>query len=148
MNWPPHITVASIIEKDNRFLMVEEISDGLIVFNQPAGHLEPGESLQQAAIRETFEETGWHIELTHVLGVSKYTSPLNNVIYYRTSFIGTALEHDKNAQLDDGIIQATWLTLEELEAQADKLRSPLVVKNIKQYLAGERYPLSIIDDHY
>lgn len=146
MNWPPHITVACIVEKDNKFLMVEETSNGKIVYNQPAGHLEPGETLKEAAIREAFEETGWHIEPTHVLGVSKYASPHNGVIYYRTSFIANAVKHDANTQLDEGIIQAVWLSLEELEAQTDKLRSPLVLKNIKQYLAGERYPLSMIAD--
>ena len=146
MNWPPHITVACIVEKDDKFLMVEEKSNGQIVYNQPAGHLEPDETLQQAAVRETFEETGWHIEPTHVLGVSKYSSKHNGIIYYRTSFIATAIEYDENAQLDEGIIRAVWLTLDELEAQTEKLRSPLVLKNIKQYLAGERYPLSLIAD--
>ncbi len=147
MNWPPHITVACIVEKDNKFLLVEEISNGKIVYNQPAGHLEPGETLHQAAVREAFEETGWHIEPTHVLGVSKYAYPHNGNIYYRTSFIATAIDHDPDAQLDEGIIRVVWLSLEELEAEPDKLRSPLVVKNIKQYLAGERYPLSLIDDN-
>ena len=146
MNWPPHITVACIVEKDNKFLMVEEQSNGILVINHPAGHLEPGETLHQAAIRETFEETGWHVELTHVLGISKYTVPHNGTVYYRHSFIASPLTKDTDAVLDEGIIRAVWMTIDELEAQADKLRSPLVLKNIRQYLAGERYPLSLISD--
>lgn len=146
MSWPPHITVATIVEKDNRFLMVEETSNGRLVYNQPAGHLEPDETLAQAAVRETLEETGWHVEPEHVLGISKYVAPHTGTIYYRTTFIAKALEHDASIQLDDGIERALWLSYDELKSQIDKLRSPLVLENIEQYLAGERYPLSLIAD--
>lgn len=146
MNWPPHITVACIIERDGKFLMVEEISNGELVYNQPAGHLEPGETLAEAAIREALEETGWHVEPQHVLGVSKYVAPHTDTVYYRTSFIAEAIQHDANAALDEGIQQAVWLSYDELKSQPEKLRSPLVLKNIEQYLAGERYPLSLIAD--
>ena len=146
MSWPPHITVATIIERQGKFLMVEELSNGRLVYNQPAGHLDPGESLQQAAVRETLEETGWHVEPTAVVGVSKYVAPHNGTIYYRTTFVATALQQQADAVLDTGIQQAVWLSYEELKQQRDKLRSPLVLKNIEQYLAGERYPLSLIDD--
>lgn len=146
MAWPPHITVAAIVEKDGKFLMVEEISHGRVVYNQPAGHLDPDESLQQAAVREAYEETGWHIEPTAVLGVAKYYAPENDTIYYRTSFIANAVSFDENAILDDGIQQAVWLSYEELKAAKDKLRSPLVLKNVEQYLAGHQYPLDMICD--
>lgn len=146
MSWPPHITVATIVEQEGKFLFVEELSNGKLVYNQPAGHLDPGETLQQAAVRETYEESGWHVEATAVVGVSKYTSPHNGTIYYRTTFVAKAISYDNNATLDTGINQAVWLTYEELKAQPEKLRSPLVLKNLEQYLAGERYPLSIIYD--
>ncbi|CAA0125175.1 Phosphatase NudJ [BD1-7 clade bacterium] len=146
MSWPPHITVASIICKDDKFLLVEEEKNGKLVFNQPAGHLEPGETLEQAAIRETQEESGWTVKLTHVLGVYRYTAP-NGTIYYRHAYIADTVSHDPNATLDDGIQQAVWLTYDELKAQPDKLRSPLVLKNIDDYLAGNRYPLTLINDH-
>lgn len=145
MLWPPHITVACIIEKDGKFLMVEELCNGELVYNQPAGHLEPGESLQEAAIREALEETGWHVQPTHVLGVSRYVSQAG-IIYYRTSFIAEAISHDPTATLDEGIINAPWLSYEELRSRPEKLRSPLVLKNIEQYLSGQRYPLTLIDD--
>lgn len=146
MSWPPHITVAAIVEKDGKFLMVEEISGGKLVYNQPAGHLDPDETLAEACVREAFEESGWHIEVTHVLGVSRYTSARSGTLYYRTSFIAHTLAHDPTATLDDGIEQAVWLSYEEIKAQPEKLRSPLVLKNIEQYLSGECYPLSIIQE--
>ena len=145
-NWPPHITVASVIEKDGKFLLVEEISAGRLVFNQPAGHLEPNESLAEAAVRETLEETGWHSKPLYVLGISKYIAPHNGTIYYRTTFISEALDYDPSIILDDGIQQAVWLDVETLRANPDKLRSPLVLENIEQYLNGEHYPLSMIND--
>ena len=148
MSWPPHITVACVIEKDGKFLLVEEISNGKQVYNQPAGHLEPNETLAEAAIRETFEESGWHIELSHFLGISKYVSTHSNTIYYRHCFIAKALAHDDSASLDKGIIRAVWLSHSELKQNIDKARSPLVLLNIEQYLAGEKYPLSMIcEDH-
>jgi len=145
MYWSPHITVASIVERNGKFLMVEERCNGTVVFNQPAGHLEPDETLAEAAIRETYEETGWHVKPTHVLGVSKYISTAG-VTYYRTTFIAEAIDFDRTAALDEGIISAQWLSYEELSAQYEKLRSPLVLKNIDSYLRGDRYPLSLIDD--
>lgn len=147
-SWPPHITVACVIEKDGKFLMVEETSGGKLVYNQPAGHLDPNETLLEAAVRETLEETGWHIKLTAVLGISRYTAQHSNIIYYRTTFIAQAIQHDASIVLDQGIEQALWLDLETLKKYPDKLRSPLVVKNIEQYLSGQSFPLSYIDESY
>jgi 8-oxo-dGTP pyrophosphatase MutT (NUDIX family) len=146
MEWYPHLTVATVIENDGRFLLVEEWSGGELVFNQPAGHLEPDESLAEAARREALEETGWTIELQGVVGFGLYTAPGNGVTYHRTTFFGRPLAHDAQRPLDTGIERAVWLTLEEIERLAPRMRSPLVPKVIHQYLDGHRYPLSMILD--
>lgn len=144
MTWAPHITVATIVERDNRFLMVYEEADGQKVYNQPAGHLDPDETLHEAAIRETLEETGWTIELTGVVGVNLYTAPSNGVTYLRTTFIGKALSHDNQRQLDTGIIEAVWLTYEELVARKDQLRSPMTLQIIDDYRNGRVFPLNVV----
>jgi len=144
MTWAPHVTVATIIERENRFLMVYEEADGKKVYNQPAGHLDPDETLHQAAIRETLEETGWTIQLTGVVGVNLYTAPSNGVTYLRTTFIGEALHHDTERKLDTGIIEAVWLTYEELVARKAQLRSPMTLQIIEDYRNGRIFPLSVI----
>ena len=144
--WPPHITVACVIEQQGKFLLVEETSGGRLVFNQPAGHLEPNESLLEAAKREVLEETGWYCQPTHVLRISKYIAPHNGTVYYRTTFIAEALHHDSNLPLDAGIERALWMDVDEIKQQQCKLRSPLVLEDIEHYLQGERYPLSLIND--
>ena len=143
MTWAPHVTVATIIERDNRFLMVYEESDGKLVYNQPAGHLDPDETLFEAAIRETLEETGWTIKLTGVVGVNLYTAPSNGITYFRTTFIGEALSHDTNRPLDTGIIDAVWLTYEELLERKEQLRSPMTLQIVEEYRAGRRFPLEV-----
>jgi 8-oxo-dGTP pyrophosphatase MutT (NUDIX family) len=144
MTWAPHVTVATIIERDNRFLMVYEDADGQLVYNQPAGHLDPDETLQQAAVRETLEETGWAIKLTGVVGVNLYIAPSNGITYCRTTFIGEAVSHDVNCRLDTGIIEAVWLTYEELVERKDQLRSPMTLQIIDEYRAGRRFPLEVV----
>jgi 8-oxo-dGTP pyrophosphatase MutT (NUDIX family) len=144
MTWAPHVTVATIIERDNRFLMVYEDADGQLVYNQPAGHLDPDETLQQAAVRETLEETGWAIKLTGVVGVNLYTAPSNGITYCRTTFIGEAVSQDINRPLDTGIIEAVWLTYEELVERKDQMRSPMTLQIIDEYRAGRRFPLTVI----
>lgn len=143
MTWKPHVTTAAIVTRDDRFLMVEERSEGRVVFNQPAGHIEGGESIFAAARRETLEETGWEVELSHFLGLYTYLSPVNNTTYFRFSFLATALTR-VSAQLDTGIIAAHWLSLDEIRQRRDQLRSPLVLECISDYLAGRRYPLDLI----
>lgn len=142
--WAPHVTVATIIEHDNRYLMVYEESDGQKVYNQPAGHLDPDETLTAAALRETMEETGWAIKLTGVVGIHLYTAPSNGITYFRTTFIGEALSHDPDYKLDTGIIEALWLTYEEIVALKDELRSPMTLQIIEEYRAGRRFPLEVI----
>jgi 8-oxo-dGTP pyrophosphatase MutT (NUDIX family) len=144
MNWHAHVTVATVIEDNGRFLLVEEQQRGRLVLNQPAGHLEPGESLIEAALRETLEETGWTVEIQGLVGVGLYTAPSNGVTYYRTTFFGRPLRHDPERLLDTGIERALWLTPAEMQAEAERLRSPLVAKAVEHYLAGHRYPLSLI----
>lgn len=146
MRFTPHVTVATLIEDQGRFLMVEEMSDGRAVLNQPAGHLEADESLIQAALRETLEETGWEVELTAVTGIYLYAAPSNGVTYQRVCFAARPLRHLPERELDNGIIGPRWLTRDELLAHREQWRSPLILRCIDDYLAGERFPLSLIRD--
>lgn len=147
MIWAPHVTVATLVENQGRFLMVYEHSDGQRLYNQPAGHLDPHESLLQAAVRETLEETGWRVELTHLLGISQYVSPANGFTYIRTSFIAKPLEAVANAVLDADIIEPLWLTYDEILARHAQLRSPLVLNDIERFRSGQRFPLSAVFSH-
>lgn len=144
MKWHAHVTVATVIEDNGRFLLVEELQRGHPVLNQPAGHLEPGESLIEAAVRETLEETAWTVEIQGLVGVGLYTAPSNGVTYYRTTFFGRPLSHDPHRPLDTGIQRALWMTAAEMQAEAERLRSPMVASAVERYLAGQRFPLSLI----
>ncbi len=144
--WKPHATVAAIIERDNRFLMVEEISGNQNVYNQPAGHLDPDESLIEAAIRETQEETAWQFTPEYISGIYRWDQSSTNRCFLRVAFVGSCDNHDKEQPLDDGIIRALWLTRDELIAQTDKLRSPMVLRCIDDYLEGKKYPLDLLTD--
>ncbi len=144
MTWTPHATVAVIVEDEKgRFLLVEEISHGQVVFNQPAGHVEEGEKIIDAALRETLEETGWKVEPEFFVGVYTYKAPANGVTYHRFCFSARALAR-VTRELDDGIIAAHWLTPDEIRQQSDKLRSPLVMQCIEDYRNGRRFPLDVI----
>lgn len=146
MDWQAHVTVATIIEDQGRFLFVEELKQGRAVLNQPAGHLDPNESLQHAAVRETLEETGWDVELTGVVGIYLYTAPSNGVTYQRICFAANALRHHEDYALDEGIIGAVWLTRDELIAQQERWRSELVLRCVDDYLNGERFSLDLLRD--
>lgn len=143
MRFLPHVTVATIIEEQGRFLMVEERRDHRLVLNQPAGHVEEDESLIQAAQRETLEETGYSVELTAVVGIYLFKAD-NGVSYQRSCFVGRAVDHDPTRTLDEGIVRALWLTLDELKARRDDLRSYLVLDCIEDYLAKPHYSLDLI----
>ena len=148
--WTPHVTVATVVEKDGRFLFVEEHTEGVThtVFNQPAGHVESGETLIQAAIRETLEETGHTVEVDALLGIYTYTPPMfPDRTYYRFCFLAHSIDADLNAPLDTGIVRAVWMNLDELQETA-RARSPLVTKAIQDALSGQRYPLSLIYEHH
>jgi 8-oxo-dGTP pyrophosphatase MutT (NUDIX family) len=141
--WKPDVTVATIVARDGRFLVVEERVRGELVLNQPAGHLEPDESLADAARRETREETGWTVELEHFLGVYQWSSGPGEH-FVRFAFAARALVHDAAQPLDTGIVRALWLTREEIAAGATRPRSPLVLRCIDDFAAGTRLPLSAL----
>ncbi|MGH8122233.1 MAG: NUDIX hydrolase [Rudaea sp.] len=142
--WRPDVTVATIVARDRRFLVVEEVVRGELVLNQPAGHLEPDETLHAAALRETLEETGWTVALTDLVGVYQWPSADGKRQFLRFAFAATPLIHDAQRKLDQGIVRALWLTREEIVAESARLRSPLVLGNIDDWLAGRRYPLHAI----
>lgn len=143
--WRPHVTVACVVADGDRYLMVEETVRGRTVYNQPAGHLDDGESLADAARRETLEETGWTVELRHLIGVHQWRSSEHDDMVIRFSFAATALSHDAARTLDTGIQRALWLTRAEIAALGDRLRGPLVLLSIDTWLAGQRLPLDTLD---
>lgn len=140
----PAITVASVIVRDGRFLVVEEWAGEKLVINQPAGHLEPGESVLDAVVRETREETCWGFRPDFLIGVYLWEHPSRTHSYLRLAFGGEALDHDPAAALDEGIERPLWLTPEELESRREDLRSPLVLRCVRDCLNGERYPLGLL----
>jgi 8-oxo-dGTP pyrophosphatase MutT (NUDIX family) len=139
--WRPHVTVACVVARGDRYLMVEEEVDGRLAYNQPAGHLDDGESLAAAAVRETLEETGWTVELDDFIGVHQWRSTEHGEGVVRFSFAARALAHDPRRPLDTGIRQALWLTRADIAALGERLRSPLVLLSIDAWLAGQRLPL-------
>ncbi|MEH6583712.1 MAG: NUDIX hydrolase [Halioglobus sp.] len=145
-DWIPHVTVATVVEQDGLYLLVEERdkTTGAMVFNQPAGHLEANETLAQAALRETLEETGWQVELSGVLGIALYTAPSNGITYHRTTFVARPLKALENAPIDPDISHIHWLDYEAILQNSAKMRSPLVIAAIEQYRNGHYYPLDLI----
>ena len=147
MIWKPNVTVAAVVERDGRFLLIEEDTAHGRLFNQPAGHLEPGESLIHAVARETLEESAYTFEPTGLLGVYHYHSDADGVTYMRFAFTGKIVGHDASRALDKGIVRAAWLTPEEIRRDASRHRSPLVMRCVEDYLAGRRYPPELIHHH-
>jgi 8-oxo-dGTP pyrophosphatase MutT (NUDIX family) len=133
-----------VVERDNRFLLVEEEIKGKMTLNQPAGHLEPNESLIDAVIRETQEETAWSLTPEALVGIYRWIHPEKGDTYIRYCFSGSVTDHDPNQPLDGDIHQAVWLTLDEIKDRLDEHRSPLVLSCFEDYLAGCRFPLSIL----
>jgi len=146
MIWKPHVTVAAIVEREGKFLLIEEQAEGKVVLNQPAGHLDPGERLIDAVVRETLEETAWHFRPEARLGVYLWQKPDSDITYLRFAFTGQLLRHDPGRTLDHGILRAVWLTAEEIARAADRLRSPQVLRCIDDYRSGKRYPLDALCD--
>jgi 8-oxo-dGTP pyrophosphatase MutT (NUDIX family) len=150
--WRPSVTVAAIVERDGRFLCVEEETDEGLRINQPAGHLDPGESLAQGVARETLEETAYDFEPKALIGVYLWRPAPRpgsgeSVTYLRFAFTGALGRHHPERALDEGIVRALWLTREELAAASERLRNPLVVQCIDDYLAGQRYGLELLHAH-
>ena len=143
MIWKPHATVAAITEKNGKFLIVEENVEGEIVYNQPAGHLDPKETLIDAVIRETREETAWRFHPEALVGIYLWEQPNTDRTFLRFAFCGKCDDHHDDQTLDDGILRALWMSKEEL-LQSNRLRSPMVIKNIDDYVAGKRLPLDTL----
>lgn len=144
--WTPHMTVAAVIERDGRFLMVEERAEGRRVYNQPAGHLEPDERLVDAVVREVLEEARTHFVPEAVVGLYRWVNPASGETHVRVAFSGTVNGIEPERPLDDPIIEAGWYSYEELRARPEALRSPLVLGCIEDYLRGRRYALDLLRD--
>lgn len=142
--WKPNVTVAAVVERDGRFLLVKEHTVEGIRYNQPAGHLEPDESLIDAVRREALEETGWHVEPEALLGIYQARAVRADITYLRFAFICRPVSAEPDYRLDQGIIEALWMTPAEIDVHRDMLRSPSVRLCIDDYLAGERFPLGLI----
>lgn len=143
--WQPDVTVATVVARDGKLLMVEEFDRSKrLVLNQPAGHLEPDESLFEAALRETREETGWDVNLTGFIGAYQWKAAETDRHYLRFAFAAEPLRHDAGRRLDDGIQCALWLTPAELQAESHRHRSPLVWRAVADFLAGRRNPLTLL----
>ena len=147
MQWKPNTTVAAIIERNDKFLLVEEDIEGQLVFNQPAGHLENGETLIDAIKREVLEETTYKFTPEFLVGIYLYPNPNNkNITYLRFCFFGRAKIKNNERELDHGIIRTVWMDEEEIRKQK-KMRSPMVVQCMNDYLRGNSYPLSLLNSY-
>lgn len=140
----PDVTVAALVQRDGRLLVVEEDVHGEQVINQPAGHLEPDESLADAMVRECLEETGWRVRPVALVGVYQWVAPESGRQFLRVAFAAEPIAHDPRAPLDEGILRALWMTPDELAACAPRHRSPLVAQVVHDFLAGRRLPLAAV----
>jgi 8-oxo-dGTP pyrophosphatase MutT (NUDIX family) len=146
MVWKPSVTVAAIVERGNKFLLVEEQTHDGVRLNQPAGHLEANESLIAAVQRETLEETAHEFVPDKITGIYRWTKPGSELTYLRFAFSGTLGQHHPDRQLDEGIITTVWLGREEILASAARHRSPLVVRCVEDYLAGRQFGMEALID--
>jgi len=145
MQWQPHITVAAVVERGGKFLLVEEETHEGRVYNQPAGHWEQEESIMEAIVRETREETAWRFRPVGLVGIYRWQVPSNGMTYLRFCFHGEVDDHRPEQPLDAGILRATWRTRDSL-SEEQRLRSPMVLRCIDDYLAGHHFPLGILHD--
>jgi len=144
MGWNPEVTVAAVVKRDGRFLMVEERIDGCLVFNQPAGLLEDGETLVDAVVREAREETAWRFTPRALVGTYLWRNPVNGRSFLRFAFCGDVDDHRPTQPLDEGIMRSVWLSHAELAARPPRLRSPLVMRCIEDFLLGRFQPLDSV----
>lgn len=144
--WAPSVVVATLVERQGRFLFVEERIRGQLVLNQPAGHLDPGEALVDAAVRETLEETGWLVRPSALVAVYQWESTTEQRQFLRFTFAADALSHDAGRALDAGIERAVWLSQAEFLAARTPPRSPLVARSLDDYRAGRRVALELLQN--
>jgi len=142
----PVTTVATIVERNGAFLVVEEETRAGVRINQPAGHLEAGESLVAAAIRETLEETGYHVTPTALVGIYRWQAPVTGATFIRFAFAADVDLHDSQRPLDEGILRAFWLSYDDLTASRDRHRSPLVLRCVEDFRAGLKRPLDFVTE--
>lgn len=145
--WRPSATVAAVIERDGRFLLVEELQDGRRVLNQPAGHLDPNETLIAACVREVLEETAHRFEPKALVGIYRWTYAPSDVTFLRFCFSGRVLGTEARV-LDKEILALHWLTAEELRARSAMHRSPLVQQCVDDYAAGRNFPIEVLSRTY
>ena len=146
MRWTPHVTVAAMVERHGALLVVEEAIHGRLVLNQPAGHWEEGESLIEGVQREVLEETGYAFQPESLVGIYRWAVPDREVTYLRFAFAGSVGPEPVRETLDHNVLRTLWLTPEELAAEAERLRSPMVLRCLQDYLAGQRFPLGLLND--
>jgi 8-oxo-dGTP pyrophosphatase MutT (NUDIX family) len=142
--WKPNATVAAIIEQNGKFLLVEEETDRGNRYNQPAGHLEDGETLLEAVIRETMEESAYEFTPEKLLGIYHWKHTHNKTTYLRFAFIGKVGKHYPMQPLDTGIIKTLWMGIDQIRENAHLMRSDQVLSCIEDYIAGKSYPLEVI----
>jgi ADP-ribose pyrophosphatase YjhB (NUDIX family) len=150
IRWKPNVTVATVIERTNvsdnkEYLLVHELRDNKKVYNQPAGHLDEGESIIDAAKRETREETGWDVSITSLIGIYRFIAP-NGTTYLRHAFSATPIKHHPTQSLDEGIIEAVWLSYEDIIEKEHAMRSSMVRQAIDDFQQGDCYPLEILKE--
>jgi len=144
MTLRPDLTVAAVVERDGEFLLVEERVGNRMVFNQPAGHVERGEQIVEAVVRETLEETAWTFHPEALVGIYYWEQPERQRSFLRFAFSGHVTDHEAHRPLDRGIERAVWLTREQIALRSSRLRSPMVMRCIDDFTAGRRYPLDVI----
>jgi 8-oxo-dGTP pyrophosphatase MutT (NUDIX family) len=142
----PVTTVATIVCRDGAFLLVEEETRAGVRLNQPAGHLEAGESLVAAAMRETLEETGYHVAPTALVGIYRWQAPVTGATFIRFAFAADVVGHEPDRSLDEGILRALWLSYDDLTASRATHRSPLVMRCVDDFRAGNRRPLDLVTE--
>ncbi|KPK27120.1 MAG: hypothetical protein AMJ66_11430 [Betaproteobacteria bacterium SG8_40] len=146
MVWRPNVTVAAVVQRDGKFLLVEEHTRDGVRLNQPAGHLEAGESILAAVQREMLEETAYDFHPEQIIGVYRWTKPDSQITYLRFTFSGSLGEHHADRDLDEGIIRNVWLSHEEILGCVARHRSPLVVRCIEDFVSGRRYATELLVD--
>lgn len=146
MVWKPEVTVAAVIEREGRFLLVEEETSDGVRLNQPAGHLEPDETIIDAVVRETLEETAYEFTPAQLLGIYRWSRPGSELSYLRFAFSGSLGQYYSERSLDVGILRTMWLNRDEIHASAERHRSPLVLRCVDDYLDGRQYAIDALID--